>query len=182
MKYIILRSHRPQFSVMTGKPPTHSPSTVLLNCNHIIINPSSGQCFFGQLSLTRLPPRASYYLPYGRFTLRGIGLPFHHTALAQYHNAAAVSAAETKAETKETKGNKGTVLLETKGRSFCICLPDSQQSEAQTRGRKQKDRPRDLPVTYKRTIPVTFILFHVPPPTQATPHISLNLQLQTGRP
>ena len=88
----------------------------------------------------------------------------------------------------ERHRNKGRNKAETKGRSFCICLPDSQQSEAQTRGRKQKDRPRDLhsfitvPVTYKRTIPVTFILFHVPPPTQATPHISLNLQLQTGRP
>ena len=129
---------------------------------------------------------ACFLLP----ALRQVHLEGDRTAFPPY-SLGSVSqrrSSERRRNKGRNKGNKGTVLLETKGRSFCICLPDSQQSEAQTRGRKQKDRPRDLhsfitvPVTYKRTIPVTFILFHVPPPTQATPHISLNLQLQTGRP
>ena len=93
---------------------------------------------------------ACFLLP----ALRQVHLEGDRTAFPPY-SLGSVSqrrSSERRRNKGRNKGNKGTVLLETKGRSFwetkgrsfCICLPDSQQSEAQTRGRKQKDRPRDL--------------------------------------
>ena len=112
---------------------------------------------------------ACFLLP----ALRQVHLEGDRTAFPPY-SLGSVSQRRS-SERRRNKGrNKGK---QRDGPFVSVSLIPNSQKHKQGDGNK-----RTVPVTYKRTIPVTFILFHVPPPTQATPHISLNLQLRTGRP
>ena len=121
---------------------------------------------------------ACFLLP----ALRQVHLEGDRTAFPPY-SLGSVSQRRS-SERRRNKGrNKGNKGKQRDGPFVSVSLIPNSQKHKQGDGNKRTvPVAYTVPVTYKRTIPVTFILFHVPPPTQATPHISLNLQLRTGRP